>query len=135
MQMTKYKAWISENYPSYESAYGNCADATSEMIAEFPELRRVSGFYYAALWGRREHFWCISPDGEVIDPTAVQFPCKGNGAYEEVTDPSLIPTGRCLDCGEDVYNSKTFCDLQCENLTRKYLGLPILKESAPEVTA
>lgn len=118
----EYQAWI-EAALAGGNGYGECKKVTQEMSEVFPELKRVSGFYYDMSWGRRQHFWMITPDGTVVDPTAAQFPSLGRGHYEEITDPSLIPTGVCMDCGQDVYNGNTFCDAECEAATRAYLGI------------
>lgn len=88
-----YQEWIEENVPD---SYGACREVTKDMQKEFPELRRVRGHYYCWVWGKREHWWL--EDGEVIDPTASQFPSKGKGRYEEWQ--GLEPTGKCPNCGE-----------------------------------
>lgn len=121
-EQTKYEAWIN-SWLSVNEAYGGCDKATREMVKEFPELRRVAGYYHCVLWGRRTHWWCVTEDGEVVDPTASQFPSKGKGWYEEVTDFSEFPTGVCMDCGDPVYHGDTFCSPECETATRLYLGI------------
>ena len=56
---------------------GNCREATAAMVKAFPELRRVRGHY-----GWCPHWWCETPDGTVVDPTARQF--TPGGIYIEV---------------------------------------------------
>lgn len=119
---TEYAEWIAREVPDHAAAYGNCAEVTARMVEAFPDLRRVSGFYHCWAWGRRQHFWCVTNVGEVVDPTARQFPSAGAGDYQEVTNPSEVPTGVCMDCGADVYEGATFCDDECERRTRAYLG-------------
>lgn len=109
-----YAEWIADNFPTYESAYGHCAKATEGMVAVFPELIRVRGHYYDLSWGEREHWWCKTADGVIVDPTAHQFPSKGMGHYEELDPNAPVPTGKCMGCGEYVYNSDTFCSSSCE---------------------
>ena len=60
---------------------GRCAEATLAMAAVFPELTRVRGHYLCWVWGEREHWWLVEPNGEIVDPTADQFPSKGGGVY------------------------------------------------------
>ncbi len=116
---TEYQRWIKEHYPTQESAYGKCVEATKLMQQAFPELRRVRGFYYCLIWGERTHCWLQNGE-DIIDPTAIQFPSSG-GPYHEVADESEIPTGVCMDCGDPVYNHDTFCSESCEMATRAYL--------------
>ena len=122
----QYKAWIEANVPTRELAYGNCFSVTLNMQEAFPELRQVSGFYFDALWGRRTHWWLQTQDGQVVDPTARQFPTKGSGEYQEVVDTSEIPTGVCKHCGCDVYNHDTFCSERCEAATANYIRSGVL---------
>lgn len=120
----EYRKWIDEHYPTQESAYGKCDEATLAMQKEFPHLRRVRGFYYCIVWGERTHWWLQDGD-DIVDPTAIQFPSSG-GPYDEVTDESQIPTGVCMDCGSPVYNFDTFCSRACEEETRRYLMTGVL---------
>lgn len=64
--MSTYDEWIS-NY-KYNSTIGMCDAATKEMCRVFPELTRVPGHVYT-MRGRLEHWWCVAPDGSVVDPT------------------------------------------------------------------
>jgi hypothetical protein len=118
-----YEEWITANYPTQESAYGNCSEATLRMVGAFPELKRVAGHYYDISWGEREHWWCVAPDQRVVDPTASQFPTRGRGTYVELDPNDPRPTGQCLDCGDYVYDGKTFCSPECERATRAYMGI------------
>jgi len=74
----KYKKWISENV---KEAYGNCHRMCLEMVGQFPELRIIMGSYFCPLWGFRAHFWCITEDNIIVDPTISQFPSNGMGWY------------------------------------------------------
>ncbi len=124
-----YLAWI-ENYVARQTqrfVRGKCDEATREMVKTFPELRRACGFVFV-MWGRDEHWWCVAPDGSVVDPTAEQFGPVGVLDYEELNlknpdDVARIPTGKCMDCGEPTYLGKTFCNDLCERATRDYMGL------------
>lgn len=106
----KYQQWIDEHVPTEESALGSCAEVTLAMVEAFPELTRVRGHYFCPLWNRdREHWWCATNEGAVIDPTVKQFPSKGCGIYEPWDESLPEPTGKCLECGEYCYEDNTFC--------------------------
>lgn len=114
-----YAEWIAENVAE---TYGRCAEMTLAMVTQFPELRRVRGHYHCRFWGAREHWWCVAPDGKIIDPTAAQFPSKGHGEYIEHIEGSPEPTGKCPDCGGYTYKGNTFCSPECEESTMTDLG-------------
>ncbi len=93
-----YQEWIDQQTDV------TCRIVTKQMAKEFPELRRVRGHYYCWVWDKREHWWLTNGD-EIIDPTASQFPSKGEGRYEEFDD-GPEPTGMCLECGEYTFNGE-----------------------------
>lgn len=114
----EYLEWIEHNVG--DNAYGQCDRHTKEMASTFPELRRVCGFYYCTHWGRREHWWLVDPVGNVIDPTASQFPSGGLGVYRELSDEEItaeVPIGTCANCGGDIYRhsecTSTVCSKRC----------------------
>ncbi len=109
-----YAAWISEFVAGANNfVRGKCAEATALMVEAFPELRRTCGFV-VTLWGEDQHWWCVAPDGTVIDPTAAQFPFVES--YEEV-DPAKphrpIPMGICANCSGPVFDHRTICSDAC----------------------
>ncbi len=108
--LKKYREWISENV---QNAYGKCAEVTNEMAVAFPELVRVRGHYYCWVWGERSHWWLVDENGSIVDPTAEQFPSKGNGEYVQWIDGTPEPTGKCANCGNLVYNGDTCCSEIC----------------------
>src|SRR5688572_29828181 len=81
---------------------GQCAKATQEMVEAFPELKRVPGHVYTIGWGKRAHWWCVAPDGEIVDPTVSQFvgACVD---YEPFEAGHEVRVGRCMNCGDDIY--------------------------------
>lgn len=104
---------------------GKCAEATTSMVQMFPELRRVRGFYCCPLWGRREHWWLVAPDGSIVDPTVRQFPGGGLGDYQEWTEGDFEPVGKCINCGEYVYQEGiggVLCNEACERELRLSMG-------------
>jgi hypothetical protein len=121
----EYREWIERYVIEQPQGFvrGKCTEATIAMAAAFPELMRVAGFVYCA-WGRDEHWWCVAPDGTIVDPTVSQF--AGPVSYEalDLNDPShvaRIPTGRCPDCGEDTYQGADFCDEGCRGRYMAYI--------------
>jgi hypothetical protein len=107
----KYGAWIMEHVDG--DGYGQCAEVTLSMQAAFPELQRVRGHYMCLVWGERAHWWLVTPDGQIVDPTAAQFPSKWSGAYLPWVEGSEEPTGRCPNCGGPCYGGGVCCSEQC----------------------
>lgn len=97
-----YDEWIAAFVLRCEGhVFGRCSSATTEMVAAFPELRRVAGFV-----GSTEHFWCVAPDGQIVDPTAEQFAPWGgvdSADYREFQPGDEVRVGRCMNCGVDIY--------------------------------
>lgn len=106
----RYAAWIEEHVR--DDGYGQCEKLTEAMVAAFPELRRIPGWYHDELWGARQHWWCVTEAGEIVDPTAGQFPTRGLGDYEEY-DGRPLPTNPCANCGGPVYDGNTVCSPAC----------------------
>ncbi len=104
-----YTLWIAQNVPA--DPWGKCEELTKRMALAFPELHRIRGHYNCPIDGRLPHWWMLSPNGEVIDPTRNQFSSKGQGRYEPHVGPE--PTGTCLCCGALVYDGQTFCSQKC----------------------
>lgn len=127
--------------PVYEAArkalikaYGrsnfNCGAFTHSMAHQFPELTRVPGFYFDSEGGRAygEHWWLEDAAGNVIDPTADQFPARENGFYVRY-DPELhlIAKGKCMNCGEPLYTRESAypCSAECdESMAEEYECAP-----------
>lgn len=134
---TEYEAWIAANVVEHDS-YGKCKQVTQQMVEAFPGLEVRRGWFHSVAWGRRGHWWCRDSEGHIVDPTARQHPDgvlfpKSTSKYEDLTDltddelAGTVPSGRCLDCGGDVYGGNTFCNSECEQATRAYLesGFPL----------
>lgn len=116
---SQYRVWIEENVTD---TYGKCAEVTEAMVAVFPELTRIRGFYMCEAWGVREHWWLVAPDGEIVDPTAGQFPSKGTSEYVPLKEGSLEPTGKCMNCGGYVYRASKACSTACAKALEAYYG-------------
>jgi hypothetical protein len=113
----QYAAWIAANVTE---AYGRCREVAEAMAAAFPELVRVRGHYYCWAWGERTHWWLIDPEGQIVDPTAEQFPSKGHGVYTPWDESQPEPTGICPNCGEYTFDGSTCCSEACGNAYAAY---------------
>jgi hypothetical protein len=118
----RYAEWIAANVEG--DGYGQCREVTERMAAAFPELARVRGHYYCLIWGEREHWWLTTPAGEIVDPTAAQFPSKGHGEYVPWIEGTPEPTGLCPQCGEYVYDGNTCCSDACSRAYAAYCMNP-----------
>lgn len=110
----KMEQWTDTEYPTQQSAYGQCADATQRMANVFPTLTRVRGHYHCPVWGMRAHWWLIDEDGTIVDPTSRQFPSAGLGVYEPWQEGDNEPTGKCMHCGNYCYNGDVACSESCQ---------------------
>jgi hypothetical protein len=106
-----YSEWIVINVTD---PVGTCKETTLAMQKAFPELDRVRGHYHCWIWGIREHWWLVHPEGIIIDPTAAQFPSDGDGDYVPWDEDSEEPSGICLNCGEYVYDGSALCSENCQ---------------------
>lgn len=108
--MSKYEEWIEQNVVE---PYGQCREKTLEMLEAFPELFRVRGHYMCLIWGEREHWWLVDPQGVIVDPTKSQFPSKGIGEYVPWDESQEEPTGMCPNCGGLCYGGNCCCSERC----------------------
>jgi len=111
-----YDAWIADlmgNTDGLCPLYGNCAEITLAMGRQFPGLQRVRGHYMCPVWGERAHWWMVDANGNVVDPTADQFPSRGTGEYIPWVEGAQEPTGMCPNCGGAVYDGGTVCSENC----------------------
>ena len=97
-----YSDWIRGYVAKNPHVGGLCASATLEMVKAFPELKRVAGYATTALHYRVQHWWCVAPDGSIVDPTVRQF--QGLVPEYEPWQPGMeVKVGRCMNCGDDIY--------------------------------
>lgn len=106
----QYADWIAVNVAE---PYGKCAEVTLAMAEAFPELTRVRGHYYCFAWGERTHWWLTTREGTIVDPTASQFPSRGNGEYVELDASAPMPTGKCPNCSGLCYDGGYCCSDRC----------------------
>jgi hypothetical protein len=81
----------------YEKYRGKCKEMSEQLVVQDPTLTLVRGWYYDPAWGQQAHWWCVSPNGEVVDPTKNQFPSKGGGVYEPFDGMC-----ECEECGKQI---------------------------------
>lgn len=114
-----YAEWIEANVP--ENPTNMCEEVTACMVKAFPELTRVRGHYCDLLQGRRPHWWCVTPDGEIVDPTAAQF--APYGEYDPIDESKGTPTGPCPNCGDGIcYDGAGVCSSKCAVEYAAYLN-------------
>lgn len=126
----EYQAWIQEHYPTYKEAYGSCNEASHAMKEAFPELTIVPGHVYCS-WGKRDHIWLTDPEGNIVDPTALQY--QGTvSRYEPWKPGDAVRVGKCMNCGSDIYanlqsldgpagRDTSICDAECAADFERYL--------------
>lgn len=113
---TDYGKWIAVNV---REPAGKCREWSAAMATAFPELRLARGWFHELGERAQGHWWCVAPGGAIVDPTRDQF--RGPGEYEEVTDPDLLPTGHCLNCGGPTFHGlQVCCDTCGDELAESY---------------
>jgi hypothetical protein len=121
-RLAEYVGWSFKNVRDPHLA---CVEATLAMVAAFPELSRVRGHYHCPVDGQAHpHWWCVTAEGTIIDPTADQFASHGQGDYEPYDESKGEPLGKCLDCGGLVYRGdpSPFCSDACAAATRAFMA-------------
>ncbi len=117
----EYRIYIQNTFPTKDSAYGKCENATIQMMKIFPELKRVRGHVDCILRGVKEHWWLKDGD-EIIDPTSAQFVIIGTDQYEEWDETKPEPTGKCGNCGAYCYNGDYCCSQRCKKIVKDYMN-------------
>lgn len=62
----------------------------------------------------RPHWWCITSEGEIIDPTAHQWPAPP-AFYDALPNDAEEPCGKCTHCGDLLFRSRGADSYLCEN--------------------
>lgn len=147
MTKPEYQKWIDGYVTKWKGhVRGHCTAAASEMVAAFPELRKTVGFVlpneaaraelptvemsleerrcvYHPTIGLAQHAWCVTPEGEIVDPTVSQFKSVVliYVEYEEAGHGPM-PAGRCPNCGEITFpEQRGICDDRCREQFNKYM--------------
>lgn len=108
---------------------GKCGAACNEMLKIYPELKIVRGYIYDAYWGKRGHFWLVTEDDTIIDPTRDQFPAPS--IEYEAWNPSVsVRVGKCMECGVEIFKCveslderpkvETVCSEECQKKLLDY---------------
>jgi hypothetical protein len=81
------------------SLRGKCKEMSEELVKKDPTLTLVRGWYYEPLWNKdEEHWWTKTIEGEIIDPTASQFPSGGIPEFYTEFDGTMS----CSECGKKI---------------------------------
>jgi hypothetical protein len=112
----KYKDWIEKYVPN--DCDDLCDIMTNQIRIAFPELTFVAGNYIWYDEGEQHcepHCWAVTPQNEIVDPTATQFP--SGGEYEELKRNPL-PGGICEVCGKHVFGEIERCSIDCWGIAK-----------------
>ncbi len=99
-----------------------CREAVATLVALCPELKAIRGQVVmkdspdgdTRPW---PHWWAVTADGVVVDPTAAQFPSQLE--YRPHDESKGPPTGKCPNCGGLCHNHNYCCSDKCE---REYVA-------------
>lgn len=102
---------------------GKCKEMCEEILLKNPSLRIVRGHYYCPIWNTEEpHWWLEDKDGNITDPTKLQFGSKGLGTYTEF-DGNVS----CSECNKKMKEEEAtfesnyvFCSTKCHMI---FVGL------------
>lgn len=124
-----YKEWergwrnsLPRYYRTDEIAYvGSCGSGSAAAVKAFPELALCRGI----VEGRGYHWWCVAPDGVIVDPTYPQFkipPSAKEYLFLDEQTAHLLPTGKCMNCGWEVWKKAAVCSEECAEGVADDLG-------------
>jgi hypothetical protein len=107
---------MNEEWSDYLEFRGKCKELSEAAVLADPTLKLVRGHYFCPIWNTEEpHWWCVKPDGTVVDPSRLQFPSKGCGIYSPF-DGHV----ECAQCGKDMVEEEArfesnyaFCSTRC----------------------
>jgi hypothetical protein len=89
--LSPYDEWIATYRSRGESIVGRCRPVCELMQLDFPELVLHGGYVRTPL-GQDTHYWLVTPDGHIVDPTAAQFGGLDLEDYEDAgtTDAMVL---------------------------------------------
>lgn len=119
--ITRTDEQVAQDYRRYR---GKCKETCDRILKYLPKLTLVRGHYYCVPWGTVEpHWWLTWPDGRILDPTKLQFPCAGTGHYEPFD--GIVS---CSNCGKEMPEEEAsfesnycFCSSRCYGA---FVGVP-----------
>ena len=107
---------MSAELTNYQIYRGKCRELSEKAIANDPTLTLVRGHYYCPVWGEQPHWWTITAEGKIFDPSVKQFPTQGVGA-EYVPFDGVV---ECAQCGKRLPEEEAsfdsnyaFCSSRC----------------------
>jgi hypothetical protein len=83
---------------------GKCKELAEAACAKDFTLKLVRGWYHCPIWGKQAHWWAVSLDRAIIDPSVRQFPTAGVGADYEEYDGNI----ECEFCNKVVAESAAY---------------------------
>lgn len=105
-----------ERESDYGKYRGRCKEMADDAFAHDQSLTVVCGWYICPFWGKQAHWWCVRPDGTIVDPSVKQFPTAGAGA-------EYVPYAGQVECEycnksvaeSDVYavDHHVYCSYEC----------------------
>jgi hypothetical protein len=128
----KYRAWEREYIKSLGTyvntgrprIHGMCDHATEAARAAFPELIRCRGY---VAFGRGPHWWCVAPDGTIIDPTRTQWdpmPTAADYVFLDESTADRLPR-KCWGCGDDAFGQHPVCSMDCARGVADDMGISV----------
>jgi hypothetical protein len=89
---------MTELLNDYQRFRGKCKELSEQACKDDSTLTLVRGHYFCPIWGTNEpHWWTVTKNGIIYDPSKLQFPSKGLGVYEEFNGYV-----ECCECGKDM---------------------------------
>lgn len=101
-----------DTLPEFYIVKAKCSTHVKKFLEKFPELTHQRGWVNSQerqASGARggEHWWCVAPDGSIVDPTLNQFYFwrEPEKLVYRIFDPEkdVIPIGKCMNCGMEVW--------------------------------
>lgn len=101
-----------DTLPEYYIVKARCMEFSNAFVEKFPELRTERGWINsqereAKGWSAGEHWWCVDPEGNIVDPSLNQFAFwrEPEKLVYKVFNPEtdVIYIGRCHNCGDPIY--------------------------------
>ena len=102
----------------YKEFRGRGKELCAAAVEADPTLTLVRGHYFERMWPsdpEQPHWWCVKPDGTIVDPSVRQFPSNGIGAY--IPFNGIVA---CSNCGKEMQEDEAsydsnycFCSTSC----------------------
>lgn len=80
-----------------DSLRNRCKVLVGRLLDRRDDVRPVPGWYECPFLGRTEHWWAVTDAGEIVDPSALQFPSGGRARYVPAAPWDLVCQWRDCD--------------------------------------